>query len=434
MTAPSTSAKRFGIHALFLLPTLFLLASLVLYPALRTVYDSFFDRFGQDFVGIDNYAAMLRSGRIRRAILNSFLWVAILPVLVTGVGLVLAVLVDKIRWQTAFKLVVFIPLAIAVMSSGVMWRLVLETSPERGALNAVANVPIALNSPEGPYPGAAASTDDLLSRADGSVAVRITVGDAGAVANFGLLRVGTQAIPDPPVQAVSPEPTPDAVLGVVWRDTKPAPNTRGVIESGEFGLPGVTVELRALDGSEVASAVTGPDGGFAMAAVPLGTYEARIDSPTFRAPWQGVAWLDASLITPVAMMAALWVWAGFAVLVIGAGLAGINRSVLDAARLDGASEWRVFRRFTLPLLAPVLVVVFLTLAVNALKLFDLIVGLAPGSVQDDANVLAIEMWRTAFTGAGDRGLGSAIAVLLFLLVLPIMAANVRRLPLGPGRR
>ena len=81
---------------------------------------------------------------------------------------------------------------------------------------------------------------------------------------------------------------------------------------------------------------------------------------------------------------------------------------------------------SVPLLAPILGVVFVTLTINALKMFDLIVGIAPGSVQDEANVIALEMWRTAFTGLGNRGLGAAIAVFLFVLILPVLALNLRR--------
>ena len=78
----------------FLFPALFVLGALVVYPALRTLFDSFFDRFGQEFVGLDNYVDMFRFERMRTAIINSFVWVLILPVLVTAVGLIFAVLAD----------------------------------------------------------------------------------------------------------------------------------------------------------------------------------------------------------------------------------------------------------------------------------------------------------------------------------------------------
>ena len=126
------------------------------------------------------------------------------------------------------------------------------------------------------------------------------------------------------------------------------------------------------------------------------------------------------------MIAYIWVWAGFAMVVIGAGLAAIPRDVLEAARTDGSTEWQVFRRVTIPLLAPVLSVVFITMLINVLKVFDIVLSVAPASVQADANVIALAMWRTSFGGVNDFGLGSAIAVFLFLLVIPVLALNIRR--------
>ena len=111
--------------------------------------------------------------------------------------------------------------------------------------------------------------------------------------------------------------------------------------------------------------------------------------------------------------------------VIAAGLSAIPRDVLEAARTDGASEWQVFRRVTVPLLAPVLSVVFVTMLINVLKVFDIVLSVAPASSQDDANVIALAMWRSAFGGSNNFGLGSAIAVFLFVLVIPILALNIR---------
>ena len=124
-------------------------------------------------------------------------------------------------------------------------------------------------------------------------------------------------------------------------------------------------------------------------------------------------------------IAYIWIWAGFAMVILAAGLAAIPRDLLEAARIDGANEWQVFRRVTAPLLTPVLVVVFITMIINVLKAFDIVLSLAPGSVQDEANVIALAMWRTSF-GVRNFGLGSAIAVFLFVLVIPVLALNIRR--------
>jgi ABC-type sugar transport system permease subunit len=119
-------------------------------------------------------------------------------------------------------------------------------------------------------------------------------------------------------------------------------------------------------------------------------------------------------------------WTGFAMVLIAAGLAQVPRELLEAARVDGANEWQVFRRVTVPLLAPVLVVVLVTLMINVLKIFDLVYIIAPGSTQQDANVLALQLYLSSFGGGNDQGVGSALGVLLLLLVLPAMLFNIRR--------
>ena len=91
----------------------------------------------------------------------------------------------------------------------------------------------------------------------------------------------------------------------------------------------------------------------APGSIPRGDLGAQ----TFAKPWAGFAWLGSKLITPSLLIAYIWIWAGFAMVVIGAGLAAMPREVLEAARTDGATEWQVFRRVTVPLLAPVLSVV-----------------------------------------------------------------------------
>ena len=132
----------------------------------------------------------------------------------------------------------------------------------------------------------------------------------------------------------------------------------------------------------------------------------------------GVSWLGPMLVTPAIIGAYLWIWTGFAMVLIGAGLSALPRDALEAARMDGANEWQIFRRITVPLLAPVLAVVFVTLVINVMKVFDLVYIIAPGPVQEDATVLATQMWLVSFGGGNNQGLGSALGVLLLLLVVP----------------
>jgi alpha-glucoside transport system permease protein len=249
--------------------------------------------------------------------------------------------------------------------------------------------------------------------------------EPGAVVPLGLTRISSDEVPEDAVQAVRPEALQGGINGVVWRDFKPGGGTPGEVEEEELGLPGVTVEL-IRDGATVQTTTSEPNGTFEFPQLEPGSYQVEIGASTFAQPFDGVAWLGEKLITPSVIIAYLWIWAGFAMVVIAAGLAAIPRDVLEAARTDGGSEWQVFRRVTVPLLAPVLTVVFITMLINVLKVFDIVVAVAPGAVQDDANVLALAMWRTSFGGANDFGVGSAIAVFIFLLVVPILLLNIRR--------
>jgi alpha-glucoside transport system permease protein len=125
------------------------------------------------------------------------------------------------------------------------------------------------------------------------------------------------------------------------------------------------------------------------------------------------------------MIAYIWATAGFAMVIIAAGLSAIPRDVLEAARTDGATEFQVFRRVTVPLLAPVLTVVFVTQIIGVLKIFDLVLAVAPGSSRDEATVIAFEMWRKAFSGQNQFGLGAAISTFLLLLFVPFIILRFR---------
>jgi alpha-glucoside transport system permease protein len=269
------------------------------------------------------------------------------------------------------------------------------------------------------------STPTLQATSGGGLALKTPL-EPGGVAFLPLTGIAPTAVPKGAVQAVKPAAKPGEIVGVVWRDFTPGGGKPGVVDKGELGLPGVTVKLRTATGKTVKSGTSNADGTFAFSNVAPGSYRVAIGSQTFAKPFGGFAWLGSKLITPSLLIAYIWIWAGFAMVVIGAGLAAMPREVLEAARTDGATEWQVFRRVTVPLLAPVLSVVFVTMIINVLKVFDLVISLAPESTQANANVIALALWRTAFGGVNDFGTGSAIAVFLFLLVVPVLALNIRR--------
>ena len=422
---PGRSPRRSLLTIAFLAPAAFFLGLWIVYPTIYTVWRSFYDRSGKTFVGLDNYRTMFTSDTIRTALENNALWIAVVPALITAIGLIFAVLTERIRWSVVFKTVVFMPMAISAFAAGVTWRIMYQQDPDQGALNAgIAAVKDAVDPP-GVLSEAAPSTDAVVGTPDGGLVLGEPV-EPGNVATLGLTRISEDEVPEDASPAVLPEALSGGITGVVWRDFKPGGGTPGEVESEELGLPGVTVELRSTDGDQVASTSTEADGTFAFEGVDPGTYELAIAPETFAEPFNGVAWLGERLITPSIIIAYIWIWAGFAMVVTAAGLAAIPREVLEAARTDGASEWQVFRRVTAPLLAPVLTVVFITMLINVLKVFDIVIAIAPGSVQDDASVLALAMWRTSFGGASNIGLGSAIAVFILVLVIPVLLLNIRR--------
>ena len=424
-TAGSSRGRGYWTTLAFLAPALILLGVWMVYPIVYTIGRSFFDRSGDRLIWFDNYEELFTSDILVTAIKNNALWVAVVPALVTAIGLIFAVLTERVSWSVAFKTAVFMPMAISLFAAGVIWRIMDQQDPDRGALNAgIAIVKDAVDPP-GQLSDAFPSTEGLTGTAQQGLVLRTPV-RAGQVVPLGLTGIPPEEVPEGGVQAVRPEALAGGITGVVWRDFKPGGGVPGRVEAQELGLPGVTVELRDPGGRAVDSTTTEPDGTFRFEEVADGELRAAIGAQTFAKPYGGVSWLGPSLITPAIMIAYIWVWAGFAMVVIAAGLAAIPRDTLEAARTDGATEWQVFRRITVPLLAPVLSVVFITMLINVLKVFDVVLSVAPGSVQDDANVIALAMWRTSFGGVDDFGLGSAIAVFLFLLVIPVLALNIRR--------
>jgi alpha-glucoside transport system permease protein len=417
--------RSYALAAGFLAPAIFFLGIWVVYPTVRTVIRSFFSSDGGEFVWFDNYEQLFTTDTLTTAIKNNALWVLVVPAFVTAIGLVFAVLTERVRWSVAFKTVVFMPMAISAFAAGVTWRIMYVKDPDQGAVNAAVRAAKDTVSTPGVLSSAAPATDSLTQTADDGISLRDPVAP-GDVASLGLTRIPTDEVPEDAVQAVQPEALQGGITGVVWRDFKPGGGTPGEVETEEVGLPGVTVELRPVGGGGGETQLTEPNGTFAFENVEPGEYTVGIAPATFAQPFEGVAWLGEKLITPAIMISYMWIWAGFAMVVVAAGLAAIPRDVLEAARTDGGTEWQVFRRVTVPLLAPVLTVVFITMLINVLKVFDIVVAVAPGAVQDDANVLALAMWRTSFGGANDFGVGSAIAVFIFVLVIPILLMNVRR--------
>ncbi|MHB9753458.1 carbohydrate ABC transporter permease [Streptomyces sp. BYX5S] len=446
-TRKSVTGTRRTVAALFLLPALVLLGALVVYPIGYSIVRSFFDAAGDSFIGFDNYETLFTREDTKAAINNNIWWVVLAPTVATALGLIFAVLTERIRWATAFKLVVFMPMAISMLAAGIIFRLVYDQDPEKGAANAVVVSVHDTFAESSAFPKAHPRPNGTLAGKSGGPFLTKEPVRAGTPVLLPLVGVSADQMPENAEPAKEPATGRAGVTGTVWQDFTLGKGAGELnkIDATESGYPGMRVEA-VKNGKVVASTTAAADGTFALSAAADGA-QLRLPAANFKEPYNGVDWLGdkkfftvhlggfdlyLNIVTTSIMVAYVWMWAGFAMVLIGAGLAGIPRELLEAARVDGASEWQVFRRVTVPLLAPVLAVVLVTLMINVLKIFDLIFIIAPGATQDDANVLALQLYRSAFS-EDNEGLASAIAVLLLLLVIPVMWFNMRRLR-REGRR
>ncbi|WP_426364134.1 carbohydrate ABC transporter permease [Streptomyces sp. E-08] len=424
---PRTTGRSRTVAAGFLLPALLLLGALVAYPIGYSVRRSLFDRSGDSFVGLDNYLALFTDDSLRTAVRNNLIWLVVAPLVATALGLVFAVLTERVRWGTAFKLVVFMPMAISMLAAGIIFRLVYEQDPDRGVANAVwVGVHDTFAESSG-FPRARPLPVHPLKEAGGGAYVTKEPVRAGVPVLLPLVGVAPGQMPQDARPAHAPAGSGTDITGTAWLDfTRGGGGKPNVVDPEEMGLKGLRIEV-VRDGKVVATATAAADGSFALPADRADGAVLRLPASNFREQYNGVEWLGPTLVTPAVIGAYVWMWAGFAMVLIGAGLAAVPRELLEAARMDGANEWQVFRRITVPLLAPVLVVVLVTLMINVLKVFDLVFVIAPGSAQDDANVLALQLYRSSFGTDADLGVGSAISVVLLLLVLPVMVVNIRRI-------
>jgi alpha-glucoside transport system permease protein len=275
---------------LWLAPAFAFLGLFLVYPTIKTVVRSMQGRneLNPKFVGLANYHWFFTNDDALGTLLNNALWLVVLTACTVGLGLLAAVLVDRVRYESLAKSVIFLPLAISMVAAGVIWKFMYDYKP-----------------PGTPQTG-----------------------------------------------------TVNALLGTA-------------------GL--------------------GPIG--------------WLQTPSFR-------------LSTFAMIAVMvWMWTGFAMVIISAALKGIDAELLEAARIDGANEWQVFRKVTFPLLGPTLAVVSTTMIITSLKTFDIVYTLTNGNY--DTDVVANLMVKEMFT-FGDFGRASAVAVVLLLAIVPVMAFNIRQ--------
>ncbi|MCI7551228.1 MAG: sugar ABC transporter permease [Actinomycetaceae bacterium] len=418
---------------IFLGPAIVILAVMIVYPAVYSFIRSLFDSSG-NFIGLGNYIRMFSAQATLTAIKNNLIWVLAAPFICTILGLIFAVLMEKIKWKTAFRLIIFMPMAISMLAAGIIFRSIFQQNPEIGLANAgIVAVQQIFGGADANYPGARPRDPEAIIVGDNgamSTEQTVRVGDSLMIPLVGISQDALPAEEDRTL-AVPPPSEPDAITGTVWLDFARGGGGRdSIIDRGEAGLEGAIVQLVDGAGAVVAEAQTAPDGTFAITdSVTEGSvYTLQLPASNFEQGTSGINWLGPKLVTPVMILAFIWIWGGFAMVMIGAGLSAVDNSLMEAARTDGANEWQVFRYITVPQLLPTATVVFVTLIINVLKIFDLVYVIPPGESKEAGTVVAVEMWKQF--GNFNYGMGSALAILLLVMVLPFMLYQVRNFRKG----
>ena len=143
-----------------------------------------------------------------------------------------------------------------------------------------------------------------------------------------------------------------------------------------------------------------------------------------------VSWLgDQSIVNFALIAVGIWGSVGFATVILSAAVKSIPAEVIESARVEGANERQIFFRMILPMVSLPISVLAVTLVVNVIKLFDLIFVMTGGGPGTTSQVIAFTMFQQAFQ-AGQWGYGSAVAVVMLVLLTPIMIFNVRRFRSG----
>ena len=272
----------------FVGPALVILAVYLVYPAVRTISLSFFGPRSEEFVGLQNYVFALTSADMLLALRNNVLWLIFVTGFVVSLGLIIAVLVDRIgRWEPIAKSFVFLPIAISAVGASIIWKFVYSFQP---------------------------------------------------------------------------------------------------IQRPQIGL--LNAVFTALGGD--------PQGWLILK------------------PWNNF----------FLIVIMIWILTGFAMVVLSAAIKGVPGELLEAARMDGASEIRIFFGVIVPYIRGTLITISTTVLIMVLKVFDIVFVMTGG--QFDTEVIANRMYREMFT-FGNFGRSSALAVVLLVAVIPIMIYNVRSL-------
>ena len=346
---------------LFLGPAILALGLYLGYPVFETLRLSLTDRT-QDgaFVGLANYQQMFAETKFWEAMRNNMLWLIVVPAASTAFGLLAAQLTDRIKWGSIAKSLIFMPMAISFVGASVIFKLVYDARPAGNEQIGILNA--------------------VWMQFDGG---------------FGSL-LFLKVVPVVILAAFAA-----IVAFVSWLLLRP-------LVSGSDNI--LVKALRAISGLI----------SLWIAVVALRNI---LDVIGMDFPYgQPQSWLTVPFYNNFFLMVVLiWIQTGFAMVILSAALRGIPEETVEAAIVDGANPFQIFFKIKVPQIMPTIVVVWTTITLVVLKVFDIVFAMTNG--QWETQVLANYMYDKLFR-ANDWGVGSASAIIIMLLVSPILIWNV----------
>ncbi|MEM9342136.1 MAG: sugar ABC transporter permease [Pseudomonadota bacterium] len=348
---------------LFLFPAIAALGLYLGYPVIETLRLSLTDRSaGGAFVGLANFQQMATEDKFWEAMRNNLLWLIIVPAASTAFGLLAAQLTDRLAWGNIAKSIVFMPMAISFVGASVIFRLVYDARPEGqdqiGVLNAV------------------------------------WLGFEGGIGSFLILRLFPALLLLAFAAMVAY--AAKVIAAPLWDEHKRNTFFSVLLRGGSVVLA-LWLIVRSL-----------------MSVFGLFTAEYTYGEPQ---TWLTLPFWNSFFL----MVVLIWIQTGFAMVILSAALRGVPQETVEAAIVDGANPFQVFFRIKMPQISGTIVVVWTTITLVVLKVFDIVFAMTNG--QWGTQVLANYMIDKLFR-ANDWGVGSAAAIVIMLLVSPILIWNV----------
>lgn len=345
---------------LFLFPALALLCLYLAYPVFATAWLSLQGKTGE-FVGLQNYSAMFNEPKFVESLKNNMVWLIVVPAASTAFGLLAAQLTDRIKWGNIAKSLIFMPMAISFVGASVIFKLIYDSREagvaQIGLLNAV------------------------WLKFDGGIWSILFLRVLPGLLVAGLLL---------------------SFLYAGWLVVRP------LLQGAKGGL---LVTLGRVLGGVVALFLAYE---LAIWLMGVATNELPYGQPQ--------VWLQKPFWNNFFLMAVLvWIQTGFAMVILSAALRGVPEDTIEAAIIDGANPFQIFFKIKVPQIMGTIVVVWTTITITVLKVFDIVLAMTNG--QWETQVLANYMYDKLFRSL-DWGMGSASAMIIMLLVTPILIWNV----------